>query len=154
MELEIDGPIDFGLQEYCQDCKICAEQCPAGAITHGEQTLYNGYYTWKLNSEVCSNFDVLNKEGCVCGRCTKVCPWHRPKSEPRDFDDWDGSLKELYKGVNEQREKLIANDYVDPFESARKWWFELDEDKDGRLVVPTESNKHKICRNHPLAKTA
>lgn len=152
MELEIDGPIDFGLQEYCQSCKICAEQCPAEAITHGEQILYNGYYTWKLNSTACSNFDVLNKEGCVCGRCTMVCPWHRPKSEPQDFEDWDGTLKELYKGVDEQRKKMIETDYVDPIESTHKWWFELDEDKDGRLVVPTELNRHKICRNHPLAK--
>jgi ferredoxin len=45
LELEIDGPIDFGLQEYCQNCKICAEQCPAEAITHKDQILYNGYQT-------------------------------------------------------------------------------------------------------------
>lgn len=151
LELEIDGPIDFGLQEYCQNCKICAEQCPAGAITHEDQILYNGYYTWKLDSQACSNFDVLNKEGCVCGRCTKVCPWHRPNSEPHDFADWDGDLDKLYKGVNEQREKLIANNYVDPIEATHKWWFELDEEKDGRLIVPTAKNKHKICRNYPLA---
>jgi len=152
IDLEIDGPIDFGLQEYCKNCKICAEQCPAGAIAKADQVLYNGYYTWKLNAEACSKFDVLNKEGCVCGRCTKVCPWHRPKSEPRDFADWDGSLEELYKSVNEQRQKLIENNYVDRLEKTHKWWFELDEDLDGRLVIPTQLNEHKICREYPLAK--
>ena len=152
LEMEIDKPIDFGLQDYCNDCRICAEQCPSGAVTDKEQILYNGYYTWKLNSEACSNFDVLNREGCVCGRCTKVCPWTRPNSQPRDFADWDGSLEELYKGVNEQRERLIANNFVDPLESTRKWWFELDEDENGRLVIPTELNRHKLCREYPLAK--
>ena len=83
MELEIDGYIDFGLQEYCSKCTLCAQQCPSGAIARGPKTLYNGYYTWKLNSKACSDFDVLNKEGCVCGRCTKVCPWHVPFAEPR-----------------------------------------------------------------------
>ena len=151
LELEIDGPIDLGLQEYCQNCKICAEQCPAEAITHKDQILYNGYYTWKLDSQACSNFDVLNKEGCVCGRCTKVCPWHRPNSEPHNFADWDGDLDKLYEGVNEQREKLIASNYVDPIEATHKWWFELDEEKDGRLIIPTAKNKHRICRKHPLA---
>ncbi|MFQ9600560.1 MAG: hypothetical protein ACLRZ3_13255 [Flavonifractor plautii] len=32
-----DGPIDFGLQNYCSVCKICAEQCPMHAISTGEQ---------------------------------------------------------------------------------------------------------------------
>lgn len=150
LELEIDGPIDFGLQEYCQNCKICAEQCPAGAIPRGDQILYNGYYTWKLNSQACVTFCILNKEGCICGRCTKVCPWHRPNTEPHDFADWDGDIAELYKGVNEQRKRLINNNYVDQTELTDKWWFELDE-VDGRLIVPTAKNKEKVCREYPLA---
>ena len=85
MELEADGYADFGLQEYCESCTVCAEQCPSHAITRGKQTLHNGYSTWKLNDRVCSDFDILNKEGCVCGRCTKVCPWHRPHMDGRDF---------------------------------------------------------------------
>jgi len=149
LELETDGYVDFGLQQYCSNCSICSEQCPAGAITRGEKTLYNGYYTWKLNSKACSNFDVLNKEGCVCGRCTKVCPWHRPNTEPRDFADWDGSLEMLHQGVNRQRERLIAGNFVDPTEATDKWWFPLDE-VDGRLITPAGENKQKICREHPL----
>jgi NAD-dependent dihydropyrimidine dehydrogenase PreA subunit len=151
MELEIDGYIDFGLQEYCNECSLCAEQCPARAITRGKQILYNGYYTWKLNSKACSDFDVLNKEGCVCGRCTKVCPWHIPGQEPRDFAEWDGSIEWLHKRVDAQKERVIAGRYVDPTESTQKWWFPLDE-VDGKLVFYDERNPQKICREYPLQR--
>jgi epoxyqueuosine reductase len=149
LELEVDGYVDFGLREYCDTCTICAEQCPARAITRGKQVLYNGYYTWKLNYNACSDFDVLNKEGCVCGRCTKVCPWHRPDMEPRDWAEWDGSLEWLHNTVNEQRDRLVANSFVDPRERTNKWWFRLD-DVDGEIVTPTARNKEKICREYPL----
>ena len=151
MELETDGYVDFGLQEYCSNCTLCAEQCPSRAITRGPKTLYNGYYTWKLNSKVCSDFDVLNKEGCVCGRCTKVCPWHVPFAEPRDFAEWDGSIEWLHKRADAQRERVIANDYVDPTERTDKWWFPLDE-VDGKLVFYDSRNEQKICREYPLQR--
>ena len=149
LELEVDGYADFGLQEYCGNCTICAEQCPARAITRGQQTLYNGYYTWKLNREACSEFDVLNKEGCVCGRCTKVCPWHRPDMEPRDWAEWDGSLEWLHINVNEQRDRLVASNFTGEDELTKKWWFRLDE-VDGEVIVPTTKNTHKICREYPI----
>jgi epoxyqueuosine reductase len=151
MELETDGFIDFGLQDYCATCTLCAEQCPARAITRGPKTIYNGYYTWKLNSKACSDFDVLNKEGCVCGRCTKICPWHVPFAEPRDFADWDGSIEWLHKRVDEQKERVVANDYVDPTEATDKWWFPLDE-VDGKLVFYDDRNSQKICTEYPLQK--
>jgi reductive dehalogenase len=152
IELETDGPVDFGLQEYCKQCAICAHQCPSGAVRAGDQILHNGYYTWKLNSGACFNFVTQNKEGSMCGRCTKVCPWHRPDAEPRHFENWDGSLETLYASVNAQRDRLIENDFVDPLETTHKWWFELDQEPEGSLVIPTELNPNKVCRSHPLAK--
>jgi ferredoxin len=153
LELEIDGPIDFGLQQFCQRCRICAEQCPAQTIPYGEQVLYNGYYTWKLDTDACASFDILNQEGGgVCGRCTKVCPWHRPNSEPQDFANWDSDIATLHRGVNEQRKHLLENNFVDPKECTDKWWFELEE-VNGRLIVPTGRNSERICREHPLAKS-
>jgi len=150
MELEIDGYIDFGLKEYCSNCTLCADQCPSRAITHGPQTLYNGYYNWILNFRRCADFcGWHNEEGSVCGRCTFVCPWHIPGQEPRDFADWDGNLAWLHQRVDAQRERLVANNYVHPEEYTRKWWFSLEQ-IDGQLVAATGKNSEKVCREYPI----
>ena len=149
LELEVDGYVDFGLQEYCDKCTVCAEQCPSHAIPRGEQTLHNGYYTWRLNARACSDFGILNKEGTVCGRCTKVCPWNRPDMEPRDFAEWDGNLEWLHATVDEQHKRNLANGFVDPREYTDKWWFRL-EDREGEIVTPEGKNAEKICRDHPI----
>jgi ferredoxin len=151
IELKVDGYVDFGLREYCENCSICADQCPSGAITHGPQTNYQGYHTWLQNMRSCLDFNALNKEGCVCGRCTKVCPWHRPDMDPRDYAGWDGDLAWLHKTVDDQREKLIASNFVDPRERTNKWWFRLDEPYlDGEIVIPAGKNRQRICREYPV----
>ncbi len=91
----------------------------------------------------------MNKEGTVCGRCTKVCPWNRPDMGPRDFADWDGDLEWLHQTVDEQRERNLANGYVDPRERTDKWWFRL-EDLGGEVITPTGKNSEKICREYPV----
>jgi hypothetical protein len=35
LPLDYDRLVDRGAKEFCQDCKICAENCPGGAISHG-----------------------------------------------------------------------------------------------------------------------
>ena len=69
-----DGPIDFGLQNYCSVCKICAEQCPMHAISTGEQEEYRGYMLWRTDERRCVAHGAANPHGCTCGRCAKVCP--------------------------------------------------------------------------------
>ncbi len=68
---------------------------------------------------------------------------------PRDFAEWDGSLEWLHKTVNEQRERNIANDFVDPREYTHKWWFRL-EDRDGEVIRPSDKNSQRICREYPI----
>jgi epoxyqueuosine reductase len=149
LDLETDGYVDFGLQDYCATCTICAEQCPSRAIPRGQQILYNGYYTWKLNARVCSDFHVLNREGTLCSRCTKVCPWNRPEMEPSDWAEWDGSLAWLHETVDRRRAQNAAADFVDLRESTDKWWFHLEE-RDGEIIVPTDKNKQRLCREYPI----
>ncbi|MCX8032579.1 MAG: 4Fe-4S dicluster domain-containing protein [Thermoleophilia bacterium] len=140
MELEPDGYVDFGLQDYCERCGLCVAGCEAKAIPSGSKTLYNGYYTWKLDARRCAQFAFENREGFICGRCTKICPWHIPGQEPRDFAGWDGSLQWLHSRVDEQKKRVVREHFIDPSEKTDKWWFSLEE-KEGRLWPVPDSNR-------------
>jgi len=121
--LQADKPIDFNLQEYCSNCKICAEQCPTQAISYGEKILYNGYMKWDTDGSKCSLGVLSNKIGNICQRCTKVCPWNRRDNTPADFADWDGSIESLHASATLQAELRRANNFIEPEELHEKWWF-------------------------------
>ena len=137
LPLEADKPIDFGLQDYCGNCKICAEQCATGAISKGEKTVYNGYETWPLKYRNCMTGVLTNYYGNICERCIKICPWNRPANRPEDFRGWDGSLNTLHASVDHQAERLRANGFREPEEYTDKWWFPLVY-SDGRLIDAPE----------------
>ncbi|MBC7250750.1 MAG: reductive dehalogenase, partial [Anaerolineae bacterium] len=85
MPIVPDKPIDFGLQNFCQNCKICAQNCPSRAIPIGDKVMYNGYETWKLDTRRCASFNFTNKKGTMCNRCVKSCPWSNPPTWPHNF---------------------------------------------------------------------
>jgi hypothetical protein len=72
LPLEPDKPINFGLQEFCEKCLKCAEECHSKAIPEGGKVMHNGYETWHLDAEQCSKFRTTNPHGSACGRCIKV----------------------------------------------------------------------------------
>ena len=130
LQLEVDKPIDFGLQEYCSGCKICAEQCPTQAISHGEKEERNGYMKWPHDGVRCATGVITNKVGNICQRCTKTCPWNRRDSSPECFAGWDGDIKSLHDSVNTQALLRRENKFVEPEEHSEKWWFPLVREGD------------------------
>ena len=72
-----DKPIDFGVDDFCKTCKICAEQCPSGSITMGDKIDIRGYRRWEINSASCNNMwnSTLGPMGCRI--CVTVCPYTR-----------------------------------------------------------------------------
>ena len=73
-----DKPIDFGLQKLLREL---ATNAPAnarpGAITAGPKLMFNGYEIWKSDSQRCTTYrDGTTKNGAMCGRCMKTCPWN------------------------------------------------------------------------------
>jgi len=123
MPIVPDQPIDFGLQNFCQQCKICAENCPSKAISTGDKVMYNGYETWKLDVRRCASFNFTNKRGTMCNRCVKSCPWSQPTTLPHNIvralamrSRWTHPL-----AIRAARSLKLGNDHPKD-----KWWFDLE----------------------------
>ncbi|KAA3663748.1 MAG: reductive dehalogenase [Chloroflexi bacterium] len=80
LELAEDKPIEFGVKEFCQKCKICAEQCPSGAISFADNydgLEIRGYEHWYINNGACYNFWRESMGGMGCRLCVANCPYSR-----------------------------------------------------------------------------
>lgn len=78
MPMKHDRPVDIGVQSFCESCKICAEECPVGAIPKGKKEEFNGVMRWKLAEEKCySYWGVASTD---CGTCMVACPWTKPSN--------------------------------------------------------------------------
>ncbi|MBI4967960.1 MAG: Fe-S protein [Rhodospirillales bacterium] len=131
MPLALDKPIDFGLQTFCGTCVKCARECPSGSIPVGEKVIFNGYETWKPDSEKCTRYRMLNLRGSACGRCIKVCPLTKDIT-------WDGPwLTRLgsWLGINALWLKPILTPLAIWLDDklghgnpndVKKWWLDLE----------------------------
>lgn len=139
MPLVPDGPIDFGLQRFCQSCRICADNCPSHAISEGDKVLYNGYETWKLDTKRCASFNFTNKNGTMCNRCVKSCPWSAPSS-------WGHNLVRQIAASSRpgQAVALKASSFLKTGEPHHedKWWFDM-EYVDG-VIQPRDRAKKSL----------
>ena len=78
LPLHHDGPVDVGVQSFCERCEICAAYCPSGAIPRGEKTEHNGLRKWKLDEENCYRYwSVVSTD---CSICMTTCPWTKPST--------------------------------------------------------------------------
>lgn len=77
LPLHPDKPIDIGVQDFCKSCKVCAEQCPSGAITMEKKVEVRGYMKYHLNAARCHNFWHSKLGNMGCRLCVAVCPYTR-----------------------------------------------------------------------------
>lgn len=123
MPLVPDKPIDFGLQNFCQQCKICATNCPSHAISTGDKIMYNGYETWKLNTQRCASFNFTNKKGTMCNRCVKSCPWSNPTTLSHNLIRDAVMHSRIAQSI-----AIRAAQWLKPGQphSEDKWWFDME----------------------------
>ncbi len=72
-----DKPIDMGVRDFCKTCKVCAEQCPSGAISKGGKVTIRGYTRYALDASKCHNFWYSKLGNMGCRLCVAVCPYTR-----------------------------------------------------------------------------
>ena len=118
-----DRPIDFGLQRFCQTCRICAESCPSRAISTGDKVMYNGYETWKLDTRRCASFNFTNKKGTMCNRCVKSCPWTQPTTWAHNLVRGMVMRSRLAQQLAIRSAHLLGSGQDHPDD---KWWFDLE----------------------------
>jgi len=79
MPLVADGADEFGADEFCTRCQVCANACPPDAIADEKQTV-RGVKKWYVDFDKCVPYF---NETHGCGICIAVCPWSRPGAAPR-----------------------------------------------------------------------
>jgi ferredoxin len=148
MPLIPNKPIDFGMQYFCEKCFKCARECPCNAIPYGDKIMFNGYETWKPDSERCTRYRFTNNKGSACGRCVKVCPLNKNTTLDGPLHIQLGS----WLGVNAMWLKPAIVPFAawlddrlgngNPVEN-KKWWLDL-EIVDGVSVTPKGANFRSI----------
>ncbi|MFK5978958.1 MAG: reductive dehalogenase [Rhizobiaceae bacterium] len=129
-----DKPIDFGLQNFCENCNKCARECPSGAITAGPKLMFNGYEIWKSDSQKCATYRITTPGGAMCGRCMKTCPWNLEGLFAEAPFRWAAMhLPQMAKPLA-KLDDMVGNGDLN---LTKKWWWDLEQQEDGGYQ-PTE----------------
>lgn len=133
-----DKPIDFGLQSFCQDRKICAENCPSKAISTGYKVMYNGYETWKLDTRRCASFNFTNNHGTMCNRSVKVCPWSNPPTFGHNIVRELVMHSHLAQRIAIQAAYRLGQGKSHPED---KWWFDFEYIDDSIRIAEMDADQ-------------
>jgi len=73
-----DKPVDIGVQDFCDRCRLCEINCPSQALAE-ERAVVRGYRKWPQEQKRCFDFWVTGANTFACTLCLKVCPWNKPR---------------------------------------------------------------------------
>ncbi|MCB0056483.1 MAG: reductive dehalogenase [Caldilineaceae bacterium] len=123
MPLAYDAPIRFGVKEFCQVCRKCADSCPVKAIAQGEpsterhnQSNIRGVRKWSVDGEKC--FGYWAAQNSDCSICIRVCPYNK------DYRKWWARAGRRLAGTPLRRAMLWLDDRLG-FGARMKpgaWW--------------------------------
>ncbi len=65
---------EFGIDDFCQSCRVCENACPPEAISPEKKTV-RGDRKWYVDFDKCLPF-FNQTYGCAV--CIAACPWSRP----------------------------------------------------------------------------
>lgn len=84
LPLKPDKPVDLGIQDFCETCGVCAQECPGKAISSEKRSTEpasvsnnkGGLLKWSTNAYNC--FKQWSEMGVDCTHCIAVCTKNRP----------------------------------------------------------------------------
>lgn len=128
LPLALDKPIDFGLQEFCKGCKICAEACPSGALSLDDDPSFSEY-PWSMKGKKAYHEDevkcisYLRENTSRCSICTVACPWTRPMgSALHDLSGPIGATIPSASSVLAEMHHVFGFGLKNESESQSEWW--------------------------------
>ena len=65
---------DFGVDDFCRNCRVCEDACPPFAIGP-DKKMVRGEMRWSVDFDACIPYFA---ETSGCAICIAVCPWSRP----------------------------------------------------------------------------
>ncbi len=81
LPLEVDEPVDIGVEEVCKYCMKCARTCPSHSITFGGKEVYNGVEKYVVNVDTCYKYRTASRgQWSNCVICVSTCCYNKPKA--------------------------------------------------------------------------
>ncbi|MGF1757191.1 reductive dehalogenase [Photobacterium sagamiensis] len=133
-----DKPRNFGIMEFCEHCKRCAESCPSQAISMDDKPsmgpTYPGSedpeYAWqgqpgmrKFYSDSKKCFKFWAENGGDCGACIASCPWNKPDFwHHRLIDGSNAVTSGVVHTMMKQADILFGYGNVNDEEAVIKFW--------------------------------
>lgn len=95
LPLDHDTPLEFGVQDYCERCNLCRNNCPGDAIATSH-IVTEGLKRWRIDMTKCYPYSRLHE--AYCHICVDVCPYvHKANGDPEK--------RSLYKAYMKQRKE-------------------------------------------------
>jgi len=81
LPMDIDHPVDIGVEEVCKYCKKCARTCPSHSITFGGKEIHNGVERYRINVDSCYKYRLASRgQWSNCVMCVTSCCYNKPKA--------------------------------------------------------------------------
>jgi reductive dehalogenase len=148
LPMAVDQPIDFGLQDFCSQCRKCAVECPCNAISFGDKVMFNGYEMWKPDVAKCTSYRVTNPKGGGCGRCLKMCPFNKEGLLSHRIALWLAIKVKPLRGLLARMDDWFGYGKRNP---VKKWWWDL-EIVDRKVTVPPATNQRDLKKDRSARK--
>jgi formate hydrogenlyase subunit 6/NADH:ubiquinone oxidoreductase subunit I len=109
LPLLYDAPLEFGVQDYCTNCKICRNNCPGDAVAT-DHILTEGIKRWRIDMEKCYPFSRLHD--AYCHICVDVCPYVHKENGDTEKRAMYGTYMKQRKQDGYRSPNRLKNDAV------------------------------------------
>lgn len=135
MPLAVDKPIEFGVAEFCKTCKVCADMCPAGAISKDTEPSDEiacesnnpGMKKWYVDTWACH--DYWQECGTGCGVCLAVCPYSKPQTWLHDMAKGVFAQTPVFNSTFVALDKAFGYEKLKTEQEAKDFWTTNDKKK-------------------------